>query len=154
MITVKTVNFTHLATAFITKSFQDSCYKRIQRFFRFLQFDPFAVASMVIALFGLKNKKLNLALDRTNWKFGKVDINILIWSCLKKRGNSNPLERISLIKHILLLIGPKHIDCLLGDREFLGAEWIQGLEERNISFLFRIRKQQFARGSFNSRSLL
>ena len=29
MIAVKTVNFTHLATAFITKSFPESCYKRI-----------------------------------------------------------------------------------------------------------------------------
>ena len=98
MITVKAVNFTHLATAFMTDSFPESCYKRIQRFFRFLKFDPFAVASMIITLFGLKNKKLSLALDRTNWKFGKLDINILIltvaykgialplmWSCLKKK---------------------------------------------------------------------
>lgn len=28
MIAVKTVNFTHLATAFITKSFPESCYFR------------------------------------------------------------------------------------------------------------------------------
>ena len=78
MITVKTVNFTQLATAFMTESFPESCYKRIQRFFRFLKFDPYVVASMVIMLFGLKNKKLSLALDRTNWKFGKLDINILM----------------------------------------------------------------------------
>jgi len=45
MIIVKTVNFTDLATAFMTQSFSESCYKRIQRFFRFLKFDPFAVAS-------------------------------------------------------------------------------------------------------------
>jgi len=152
MISVKTVNFTHLATAFITKSFPESCYKRIQRFFRFLKFDPLAIASMVISLFDLKNKKLTLALDRTNWKFGRIDINILMltvahkgmalplmWSCLKKRGNSNTLERIHLIKRILLLIGPKNIDCLLGDREFVGAEWIQWLDDQGISFLFRIR---------------
>ncbi|MCB1116209.1 MAG: hypothetical protein KDK71_07035 [Chlamydiia bacterium] len=50
----------------------------LQRFFRFLKFDSFAVASMVITLFDLKNKKLKLALDRTNWKFGKIDINILM----------------------------------------------------------------------------
>ena len=42
----------------MTKSFPESCYKRIQRFFRFFKFDPFTVASMVITLFGLKNKKL------------------------------------------------------------------------------------------------
>lgn len=160
MITVKTVNFTHLATAFISKSFPQSCYKRIQRFFRFLKFDPFAVASMVITLFDLKTKKLNLAIDRTNWKFGKVDINILMltvtykgialplmWSLLKKRGNSNTLERVDLIKRILLLIGPKNIDCLMGDREFVGAEWIQWLDEQKIPFLFRIRNNSLLEGA-------
>lgn len=58
--------------------FQSHATNAIQRFFRFLKFDPFTVASMVITLFGLKNKKLKLALDRTNWKFGRVDINILM----------------------------------------------------------------------------
>ena len=159
MITVKTVNFTHLATAFATKSFPQSCYKRIQRFFRFLKFDPFVIASFVIMLFDLQNKKLKLALDRTNWKFGKLDINILMltvahkgialplmWSCLKKRGNSNTVERIDLIKQIILLIGTKNIDCLLGDREFVGMDWIKWLDEQNISFLFRIRNNSLLEG--------
>ena len=159
MITVKTVNFAHLATAFITKSFPESCYKRIQRFFRFLKFDPFTVASMVITLFGLKDKKLSLALDRTNWKFGKIDINILMltvaykgialplmWSCLKKKGNSNTSERIDLIKRILLLIGSENIGCLLGDREFVGAEWIQWVNEQAIPFLFRVRNNSLLEG--------
>ena len=161
MITVKTVNFTHLATVFFTKSLPESCYKRIQRFFRFLKFDPFAVASMVITFFGLKNKKLNLAIDRTNWKFGKVNINILMltvaykgialplmWSCLEKRGNSNTLERIDLIKRILLLIGAENIECILGDREFVGAEWIQWLDDQGIPFLFRIRNNSLLEGVF------
>lgn len=159
MVTVKTVNFTHLATAFITESFPESCYKRIQRFFRFLKFDPFALASMVIILFDLKDKKLILALDRTNWKFGRIDINILMltvaykgialplmWSCLRKRGNSNTLERIDLIKRILLLIRPENIDCLLGDREFVGAEWIQWLDDQDIPFLVRIRNNTLLEG--------
>lgn len=58
-----------------------------------------------------------------------------MWSCLKKRGNSNTLERIDLIKHILLLIGPENIDCLLADREFIGGEWVQWLEDQGIPFL-------------------
>ncbi len=159
MITVKTVNFAHIATAFMSHALPESCYKRIQRFFRFFQFDAFAVASMVIALFGLKDKKLTLALDRTNWKFGKLDINILMltaayrgiaiplmWSCLEKKGNSNTSERIDLIKRIFLLIGSKHIECLLGDREFVGAEWIKWLDEQNIHFLFRIRNNSLIEG--------
>ena len=159
MITVKTVNFSHLATSFMTQALADSCYKRIQRFFRFFKFDPSAVVSMVIALFGLKNKKLTLALDRTNWKLGKLDINILmltvthkgigiplIWSCLEKRGNSNTVERIDLIKRVLLFIGSGNIECLLGDREFVGAEWIEWLDEQNIPFLFRVRNNSLLEG--------
>ena len=159
MITVKTVNFTHLATALMTEAFPESCCKRIQRFFRFLKLDPLAVASMVIQVFDLKNRKLSLALDRTNWKFGKLDINILMltvaykgiglplmWSCLPKRGNSNTGERINLIKQVLLLIGPENIECLLGDREFVGAQWIEWLSEQNIPFLFRIRNNSLLEG--------
>lgn len=160
MITVKTVNFTHLATSFMTQALHESCYKRIQRFFRFFQFDAATVTSMVITLFGLKNKKLTLALDRTNWKLGKLDINILMltaahrgiaiplmWSCLEKRGNSNTLERIDLIKRTLLLIGAEHIECLLGDREFVGAEWIKWLDEQSIHFLFRVRNNSLLEGA-------
>ncbi len=114
---------------------------------------------MVITLFDLKNKKLKLALDRTNRKFGKIDINILMltvaykgialplmWSLLQKRGNSNTLERIELIKRILLLIGAGNIDSLLGDREFVGSEWIQWLDEQEIPFLFRVRNNSLPEG--------
>lgn len=156
MITVKTVNFTHLATSFMTQALPESNYKRIQRFFRFFQFDAFAVASMVIALFGLKNKKLTLALDRTNWKFGKLDINILMltatyrgiaiplmWCCLPKKGNSNTSERIDLIKRIILLIGAKRIECLLGDREFVGQEWIKWGRSVYLSVRWSYNKDEF-----------
>jgi len=159
LITVKTVNFTNLATVFKTKARSQSSYKRIQRFFRFLKLDYCAVASLVIDLFDLKNKKIKLVLDRTNWKFGKLDINILMlavvykgialplmWSCLKKRGNSNTSERSSLIKQIILLIGTENIDCLLGDREFVGLDWIKWLDEQNIRFLFRIRNNSLLEG--------
>lgn len=159
MITVKTVNFAHLAVSFMTQTKSESCYKRIQRFFRYFHFEASSVASMVLALFGLKNKKLTLILDRTNWKFGRLDINILmlsvahrgialplVWFCLKKRGNSNTLERIELIKRILMLIGPQHIESLLGDREFVGKEWIKWLDHHGINFAFRVRNNSLMEG--------
>ncbi len=114
---------------------------------------------MVVDLFGLNSKKVILILDRTNWKLGKLDINILMlsaaykgialplmWCCLEKRGNSNSLERIDLIKRILMLIGSESIECLLGDREFIGAEWIKWLDQKKIPFLFRIRNNSLLEG--------
>lgn len=160
MLTVKTVNFTHLATAFMTLAKPESSYKRIQRFFRYFRFDPSSIASMILSLFDLKEKKLVLILDRTNWKLGTFDVNILMlsiaykgislplmWSCLPKRGNSNTLERIDLIKRILMFIGPQHIECLLGDREFVGTSWLTWLEEQEINFLFRIRNNSLVEGA-------
>ena len=49
----------------------------------------------------------------------------LTWVCLNKKGNSKTSERINLMKQVLLVIGTDHIECLLGDREFIGGEWIQ-----------------------------
>lgn len=39
MLIVKTVNLSQIATGFCSKSNQDSCYKRIQRFLRLFDFD-------------------------------------------------------------------------------------------------------------------
>ena len=51
-----------------------------------------------------------------------------------------------MIKRILLLIGAKNIGCLLGDREFVGADWIQWLDEQGIPFLFRVRNNGLLEG--------
>lgn len=69
-----------------------------------------------------------------------------MWCCLEKKGNSNTLERIDLIKRILLLISSEHIECLLGDREFVGEGWIKWLDEQRIHFLFRIRNNSLLEG--------
>jgi len=99
-------------------------------------------------------------LDRTNWRLGTANINILmlcvaykgislplVWSCFSKRGNSNTAERTALIKRILILIGPQNIECLLGDREFIGEAWIRWLMQENINFLLRIRNNSMMEGS-------
>lgn len=67
-------------------------------------------------IFNLLPKKENLTLimDRTNWKFGEVNINILmigisyknvaiplIFKMLDKQGNSHTEERIALIEKFI-----------------------------------------------------
>ena len=74
-----------------------------------------------------------LALDRTNWKVGSRDINILMlalvtrrfrvplmWMMLDKPGSSNTNERIALTRRYLALFGASSIQLLLADREFIG----------------------------------
>jgi hypothetical protein len=94
-----------------------------------------------------------LCLDRTNWKFGTLNINILVlavayhgvaipllWVFLDKRGNSNSYERIALLKHFLLEFGHDRIQCLTADREFIGTDWIKFLKRHRIRFRIRIKR--------------
>ena len=94
-----------------------------------------------------------LAMDRTNWKFGQTDINVLtlaivyqgvafpiLISMLDKQGNSNTNERIAMINRYIRLFGHETIDCLLADREFVGEHWIKYLNRYKIRYYIRIRE--------------
>ena len=92
-------------------------------------------------------------MDRTNWQFGSKHINYLVVSivwqsasipivcrCLDKRGgNFNTKERIALMQRALTLIPAEKIDNLLADREFIGKQWFQWLEQQGICYRSRIK---------------
>lgn len=74
---VQTVSFEKLANAFDAKVDSSSSLRRIQRFFAHYTLDSDYVARLIFGL--LPNQgKLILSMDRTNWKFGRTDINILM----------------------------------------------------------------------------
>ena len=76
---VQTVNLSILATAFSGCAKEESNYKRLQRFLREFELPYAQLAALVVKLLGLPGPYA-LALDRTNWKVGLVDINILMLS--------------------------------------------------------------------------
>lgn len=148
---VQTVSFEKLANAFDTKSDSSSSLRRIQRFIADYSLDSDLIARLVFSLLP-NDGKLILCLDRTNWKFGQTDINIfmlgivykgvafpLMFSMLKKRGNSNIQERIGLINRFIQLFGKDVIDCIVADREFVGEKWLEYLNFNNIRYYIRIR---------------
>lgn len=109
------------------------------------------VTKLIFALLPEKGP-LVLVMDRTNWKFGQSNINILMlgvsyknvafplmFRMLDKRGNSNTGERIALMKDFIAWFGPERIDCLLADREFIGEDWLGFLNQQNIRYYIRIR---------------
>ena len=63
----------------------------------------------------------------------------LFWQLLAKRGNSNTQDRIDLLDQFLKVVGSDKIDCLVADREFIGAEWFAWLRANHIPFCIRIR---------------
>jgi hypothetical protein len=158
LIQMRTVNLVKLACAFNSTAKIDSRYKRIQRFFRVFTIDMGIVAGWVMDVFGLD--KVYLSMDRTNWQWGKTDINILmlsvvykgiafpvLWSLLDKAGNSNTAERIILIQRFVNRFGKVRIAGVLGDREFIGNDWFAWLRKESIPFCMRIKKNMLTTNS-------
>jgi len=147
----KTINYDRIASAFDTKADKNSSYRRIQRFMKDFDFPMKVVSVLIFNILPFK-ENLVLVLDRTNWKFGERNINILMlgisyknvafplmFRMLDKRGNSDTEERISLIKKYIEWFGKQSIDCLLADREFVGGKWLEFLNDENIRYHIRIR---------------
>lgn len=148
---IKTINYDRLASGFDTKANKNSSYRRIQRFMKEFELPIKIVSSLIFNLLPCKSN-LILVLDRTNWKFGSKNINILMlgvsyknvafplmFKMLDKRGNSDTEERIDLIKLYIELFGKESIDCILADREFVGEKWLDFLNQNNIRYYIRIR---------------
>jgi Transposase DDE domain len=160
---VQTVNLSVLATAFSGHAKEESNYKRLQRFLREFELPYAQLAEFVVKLLGIPGP-YTLALDRTNWKVGVVDLNILmlsivyrgvgfpvVWIVLPKAGNSDTLERETLMEIFIELFGAQNIACLLGDREFVGQRWFRFLKKHRIQFQMRLRRDaqvRNARGKF------
>jgi len=78
MIINRTVNLAVLSGSVGGRAKMDSHYMRFRRFMRLISFDYTVLARLLSAIMGLHNlPKWTLILDRTNWKFGKIHINIL-----------------------------------------------------------------------------
>ena len=131
---VQTVSLHKLAEAMPTFVEKDSNLRRLQRFLAKYVLDLDIIARLIFSLLPVKTE-LVLSMDRTNWKFGDFNINILmlgvtykgiafplIFSLLPKRGNSNWVERRKIMERFIRLFGPNCIDCLVADREFIGKE--------------------------------
>lgn len=149
---VQTVCFEKLAVSFDSSVKADSSLRRIQRFMSGYLLDTTLIARLIFALLPDK-PPYRLAMDRTNWKFGSLDINILViaivydgvafpimYKMMPKAGNSSTAERIELMEQYISLFGISSIDCLLADREFIGDHWLGYLNDNRIRYHIRIRE--------------
>ena len=158
---VQSVSYEKLKTAFESEAKAESSLRRIQRFIAEYILDCDLIARLIFKMLPHR-PPYRLAMDRTNWKFGETNINILtlaivylyyvrstqydgiafpiLISMLNKRGNSHTQERIAIIERYIRLFGYQTIDALLADREFVGENWIQYLNDRKIQYHIRIRE--------------
>ena len=139
----------------------ESKIRGIQRFLKGFYFDYIAFSTMITTMLGLNNK-MTILIDRTNWDYGKKHINIfvaaalwshpslnqksaipVVWEVFDKKGCSNTQERINLIDQLIKVIGTGNITEILGDREFIGDDWIAFLHANLIPFILRIKKNMY-----------
>jgi hypothetical protein len=148
---MQTVCFERLAEGMDSNAQISSCLRRIQRFFADFTIDKDKIAAVLFSLLPCKSNLL-ISIDRTNWQFGKTDINIfmlsvcyegiafpLLWKMLPKRGNSNGKERIVLLQKFIDLFGKGCIEAIVGDREFIGNDWLMFLQSEQIAYHIRIK---------------
>lgn len=147
---VQTVNFERLAQNFETTSQRGSSLRGIQRFIATYMLDKDLIIRMIYNLLPHK-PPYRLIMDRTNWKFGESDINILvisiayqglsfpiIYKLIPGKGASHTNERIDIINHYLRLFGVQSIKELLADREFIGNKWLDFLRRQGIKYHIRV----------------
>ena len=152
---VRTVNFSALSVAMPSNAQADSRYKRLQRFFSGFELDYGDWAKGMMNLMNIP-QPWTLAIDRTNWKVGTMDHNILmlavvhegvaiplLWWMLDKRGNSDQVERILLMEEFRALFPAVKVAALTADREFVGTDWFRYLlKDAKIPFRIRIRESE------------
>jgi hypothetical protein len=150
-----TICLWRLAAYVTTAARTDSVRRRFYRFFQYVKLDGAVAARIVVDLLGLSGKSWVLAIDRTNWDFGKTTINILmisvmwkgmgvplIWTLLPSAGNSNTWTRVCLLDRLRKAFPGLKIASLMGDREFIGDAWMAYLKRNKIGFILRLRENQ------------
>jgi len=153
MIKSRNVHFCEIASHMDTQVGISSNLRRIQKFFAEYKINYRLIAIVLLTLLP-RGRKIILGIDRTNWYFGKTDINFLVISAYcrgvgipiwfellsdKKRGNSNEKERIALLRQVLKLLEDKQV-ILCADREFIGQDWVKFLMKSKVHFFIRLRK--------------
>lgn len=152
IISTRTVNLSHIAAERPGRVSVASTYRRLQRFFQHVQLDDDWVVPLVVNLIGSRPPWV-LCLDRTNWKLGRHDMNLLVlavatrrfrvplmWTVLEHGGNSDAADRIALIKRYLARFSSDTVRILLADREFEGQEWMGFLLAHRIPFAIRLKE--------------
>ena len=117
MLSARTTNLSVLASERPGPALVSSTYRRLQRFFQFAELGEDWAAPVVAGLLRLDGP-LTLVLDRTNWKVGRREINLLVlavatrrhrvalmWTVLDRAGNSGATERIALIERFIAVFG-------------------------------------------------
>lgn len=153
VIRLRTVNLAQLAQVINPRRSTPTNYRRLQRFFALFDPDQERLALLLIALRPEPEEPVTLVMDRTEWKFGRKRVNLLVvgyllegvtvplrWIELDRTGNSPLADRIAMIAPLIEHFGADRIKALVADREFIGVKFFGWMIEQQLRFVIRIRK--------------
>lgn len=100
-----------------------------------------------------------MVIDRTEWKFGTVWINILTvsvayrgvaipvgWKVFSNKGNLSGKIHVLVLRSVINKLGKDRIGKVFGDREFGNQEMVKYLSENELDFCLRLKKSNVADG--------
>ncbi len=141
----------NMALGILGEAKHSSRTQRIYRFFRDQIFNYDQVAKFILNIFA--NDQYIIALDRTCWKFGKSDINILFlvivfgkisvpiyWYPLEHGGACSSWLMEAMLDRFINNFGVHKIKYLLADREFMSKERLNFLTKKQIKFTIQLEK--------------
>ncbi|MCS4039975.1 hypothetical protein GGP42_001626 [Salinibacter ruber] len=149
-----TTNLAQLAHAGKPEVETDSTYRRLQRFFAGFEFGYQRLGRFLLDLVPTDPPYVAV-LDRTEWHFGQTAVNVLMigiakggiaypvaWSVLEHGGGSGADKHTELLKQFLRLVEPDELRALVADREPAGSNFLKALDQREIPFLIRLKKDR------------
>ena len=147
-IQTRSVDYKQLSIAMNHDVDPDSNFKRIQRLIDEVTLSAIDKHHFVM----MGRKKVRIALDRTEWDFGKLTNNLLTSGVeynglsipiqvtdLGKCGASNDDERIQAVNAMLEIIPAEEIEVFTADREFPSKRFLEHLKIKGIPFAVRIK---------------
>ena len=154
MLRQRSVQYREIAEGISLDIEVSSIERRVEDYLCKVEFDYEALLVVLVCFVPGKLKRWTLSIDRTEWDFGKLQINIL---CVivqvgrigiplyfemldNKSGNSGWKDRIKLFKKLIGKIGTDRIEAIVMDREFIGHRWLKWLKSKGIGFCVRVPK--------------
>lgn len=156
LIVSRSVQYGEISDKMSGEAKSESKLRQLQHFMGEYDLDYEWVLCFILLLLP-KQGKVTLSMDRTEWEFGSQNHNILVVSvyvhgvgipiwfeCLDNNGgNSNTDDRAYVLLCCIKYLGLSRIKCVIGDCEFIGADWITFLMKKGISFYLDVRSNQY-----------
>ena len=132
-----------------------SHYQRALRFFNQHALSSLWIDILALGLVMLRHKADYLVLDGSSWQYGERKFHLLtlcvvykgvaipvFWEDLAKKGTSNFREREDLMLRAMQRLNLSG-KTLLADREYIGKQWLHFLNQNQIDFIIRLRKDVY-----------